>query len=46
MKLIFKYFLRKGAYTKEEFVRIVGRSLFRECQLRDEAIGFHAYLRK
>lgn len=46
MKLMFKHFLRNGAYTEEEFVELVSKSAFGECQLRDEAIGFHAYLRK
>jgi hypothetical protein len=46
MKLIFKHFLRKGAYTKQEFVELVSKSSFGDCRLEDKAIGFHAYLRK
>ena len=46
MKLIFKHFLRKGAYTKEEFVDLVSKTAFREHRMKEEAIGFHAYLVK
>ena len=31
MKLVFKHFLRNGAYTKEEFAELVSESAFREC---------------
>jgi ubiquinone/menaquinone biosynthesis C-methylase UbiE len=44
MKLIFKHFLRKGAYTKEEFLDLVSKTAFKEHRIKDEAIGFHAYL--
>lgn len=46
MKMIFKYFLRKGAYTIEEFVDLVSKTAFREHRMKEEAIGFHAYLVK
>ena len=29
MKLIFKYFLRNGAYTKEEFINIISKTIFK-----------------
>jgi ubiquinone/menaquinone biosynthesis C-methylase UbiE len=45
-KLIFKHFLRKGAYSIEEFVDMVSKTAFREHRIREEAIGFHAYLVK
>lgn len=46
MNLIFKQFLRKGAYTKEEFANLVSRIPFGERRIREESIGFQAYLRK
>lgn len=45
-KLIFKHFLRKGAYTIEEFDDMVSKTAFRGRHIREEAIGFHAYLVK
>jgi ubiquinone/menaquinone biosynthesis C-methylase UbiE len=44
MTLIFKHFLRKGAYTKEEFLDLVSKTAFKEHRIKEEAIGFHAYL--
>lgn len=46
MKLMFKYFLRNGAYTKDEFVGLISKTPFREYHIREEAIGFHVYLAK
>lgn len=46
MKLIFKYFLRNGAYTKDEFVSLISRTEFKEYNIKEEGIGFHIYLGK
>jgi ubiquinone/menaquinone biosynthesis C-methylase UbiE len=46
MKLIFKYFLRNGAYTKSEFINLISRTAFKEYDIKEEGIGFYIYLRK
>ncbi len=46
MKLIFKYFLRNGAYTKDEFTNLISKTAFNEYDINEEGIGFHIYLRK
>ena len=46
MKLIFKYFLRNAAYTKDEFVDLFSKTAFKEYRIKEEAIGFYIYLRK
>ncbi|HEX2615037.1 MAG TPA: class I SAM-dependent methyltransferase [Nitrososphaera sp.] len=46
MKLVFKYFLRNGAYTKDEFVDLISKTSFKEYHIKEEEIGFYIYLRK
>ncbi len=46
MKLIFKYFLRNGAYTKAEFVDIISKTAFNEHRIKEEGIGLYVYLTK
>jgi ubiquinone/menaquinone biosynthesis C-methylase UbiE len=46
MKLIFKYFLRNGAYTKDEFMNLISKTAFKEYDIKEEGIGFYIYLRK
>jgi hypothetical protein len=46
MKLIMKYFLRNGAYSREDFVNLVSRTEFKEYEITEEAIGFRVYLTK
>jgi ubiquinone/menaquinone biosynthesis C-methylase UbiE len=46
MKLIFKYFLRNGAYTKDEFTNLISKTAFKEYDMNEEEIGFHIYLKK
>jgi ubiquinone/menaquinone biosynthesis C-methylase UbiE len=46
MKLIFKYFLRNGAYTKDEFINLISKTPFKEYDIKEEGIGFYIYLRK
>jgi ubiquinone/menaquinone biosynthesis C-methylase UbiE len=46
MKLIFKYLLRNGAYTKDEFMNLISKAAFKECDIKEEGIGFYICLRK
>ena len=46
MKLIFKYFLRNGAYTKDEFINLISQTEFKEYDIKEEGVGFYIYLRK
>jgi ubiquinone/menaquinone biosynthesis C-methylase UbiE len=46
MKLIFKHLLRKGAYTKDEFVNLISKTAFKEYDIKEEGMGFYIYLRK
>jgi ubiquinone/menaquinone biosynthesis C-methylase UbiE len=46
MKVIFKYFLRNGAYTKDEFMNLISKTAFKEYDIKEEGIGFYIYLRK
>ncbi|MGI0013524.1 MAG: class I SAM-dependent methyltransferase [Nitrososphaera sp.] len=46
MKLMFKYFLRSGAYTKDEFINLISKTAFKEYNIKEEGIGFHVYLTK
>jgi ubiquinone/menaquinone biosynthesis C-methylase UbiE len=46
MKFMFKYFLRNGAYTKDEFVNLASKTAFKEYDIKEEGIGFYIYLRK
>ena len=46
MKLAFKYFLRKGAYTRDEFIGLISKTAFKEYDIKEEGIGFRVYLGK
>ncbi len=46
MKLLFKYFLRNGAYTKDEFINLISKTAFKEYDIKEEGIGFYVHLRK
>jgi ubiquinone/menaquinone biosynthesis C-methylase UbiE len=46
MKLIFRYFLRNGAYTKDEFINLISQTQFKEYDIKEEGVGFYIYLRK
>jgi ubiquinone/menaquinone biosynthesis C-methylase UbiE len=46
MKLIFRYFLRNGAYTKDEFINLISQTEFKEYDIKEEGVGFYIYLRK
>ena len=46
MKLIFKYFLRNGAYTKDEFTSLISKIAFKQYDIREKGMGFYIYLTK
>jgi ubiquinone/menaquinone biosynthesis C-methylase UbiE len=46
MKLMFKHFLRNGAYTRDEFNYLISKTEFSEYHVKEVAIGFHIYLKK
>ena len=46
MKLMFKHFLRNGAYTKDEFIDLISKTAFREYNIKEEAMGLYVYLAK
>ena len=45
-RFIFKYILRNGAYTRDEFVNLISQTAFRSLEIREEGIGLYVYLRK
>jgi ubiquinone/menaquinone biosynthesis C-methylase UbiE len=46
MKLIFRYFLRNGAYTVVEFTSLISKIPFKQFDIKEEGIGFYIYLNK
>jgi ubiquinone/menaquinone biosynthesis C-methylase UbiE len=46
LKLTFRYFLRKGAYTKEEFDSLFTQTNWKNSYIEEEGIGFRIWLRK
>jgi len=46
MKLIFKYFLRNRAYTKDEFTNLISKIAFKQYDIKEKGIGFYIYLAK
>jgi ubiquinone/menaquinone biosynthesis C-methylase UbiE len=46
LKLTFKYFLKKGAYTKDEFINLISKTEFNEHDIKEEGITLNVYLRK
>lgn len=46
LKLTFKYFLRKGAYTKEELSAFFAKMNWRYSVIEEEGIGFRVWLGK
>ena len=46
MRLIFKYFLRNGAYTKDEFTSLISKTTFKQYDIREKGMGFYIYLTK
>ncbi|MGP0090284.1 MAG: class I SAM-dependent methyltransferase [Xanthobacteraceae bacterium] len=45
-RAIFKYGLRKKAYSKADFLRMAAATPFRTAEIREEPIGFEVWLRK
>lgn len=45
-RAIFKYSLRKRAYSKADFQRMAAATPFRSAEIREEPIGFDVWLRK
>lgn len=46
VKFSFKTFLKRGAYTKEEFETLINETPFRIYNIRKEGIGLYVYLHK
>ena len=46
MKLMFRYFLRSGAYTRAEFTSMISKTAFKQFDIKEEGIGFYIYLTK
>jgi ubiquinone/menaquinone biosynthesis C-methylase UbiE len=46
VKFSFKTFLRQGAYTKEEFERLINESRFENYKIKKEGISLYVYLYK
>jgi len=46
MKLTFKYFLRNGAYTKDEITSLISKTAFKQYDIKEKGIGFYIYLTK
>jgi ubiquinone/menaquinone biosynthesis C-methylase UbiE len=44
MRLIFKYFLRNGAYTKDEFTNLISKTAFKQYDIREKGMGFYIHL--
>ena len=38
MKLIFKYFLRNGAYTKDGLTTLISKTAFKEYDIKEEEL--------
>jgi ubiquinone/menaquinone biosynthesis C-methylase UbiE len=45
-RAIFKYSLRKRAYSKADFLRMAAATPFRTAEIREEPLGFEVWLRK
>ena len=43
---IFKYILRNGAYTRDEFISLISKTAFTSHEIREEGIGLYVYLKK
>src|SRR3990172_570086 len=44
MKSIFKSFLRKRAYTREQFVEFISETRFRDYEIQEVPVGFEIFL--
>ncbi len=46
MKLTFKYFLRRGAYSRDGFINLLSKTPFEKYDIKEIGVGFYVYLRK
>ncbi len=46
MKFTFKYFLKKGAYSKDEFINLITKTKFSSSEIKEEGIGLYIFIRK
>jgi ubiquinone/menaquinone biosynthesis C-methylase UbiE len=46
LKSSFKYFLRKRAYTRDEFIEFISRTGFRDYEIKEMPLGFEISLKK
>jgi ubiquinone/menaquinone biosynthesis C-methylase UbiE len=46
MKMMFKGFLRNGAYTKKEFINLISKTAFKEYNIEEEGISIQIALTK
>ena len=46
MSLTFRYFLRKGAYRKDDFPGLISRTPFKDYDIKEVGISLDVYLRK
>jgi ubiquinone/menaquinone biosynthesis C-methylase UbiE len=46
MKLIFRFFLRNGSYTRAEFTTLISKTAFKQFDIKEEGMGFYIYLTK
>ena len=46
MKLTFKYFLRKGAYSKNGFISLLSKTPFQKYDIEEVGVSIHVLLRK
>jgi hypothetical protein len=46
MQVTFKYFLKKGAYSKDEFMSLISQTEFKNYDVKEKDISLYVYLRK
>ena len=46
MQTTFKYFLKKGAYSKDEFIGLISKTEFKNYDIKEKDISLYVHLRK
>jgi|GEM_PF-4170407 hypothetical protein len=46
MQVTFKYFLKKGAYSKDEFMGLISQTVFKNYDVKEKDVSLYVYLRK
>ncbi len=46
MKMNFKHFLKKGAYTHNEFINLISKTPFKKYEIENHGVTLSVYLRK